>query len=135
MSEKIPKLLPLGTAVKIKNDTSLYIIISRGFQKKNGEIISGYAGIPHPYGQNDKYKTMIISSEKIIKVVHQGHEDELDIAYTKKQIENIVEAPQNTNDAIKESDLKKDTNDVSIETESEHPYDPFYELKKKYKSS
>lgn len=144
MSDKKSQLLPLGTAVKIKNDDSYYIIISRGFQKKNGEIVSGYAGIPHPYGQNSQYKTMIISTDIITEVVHQGYEDELDMAFTKEQIKKIVDAPQkkqvsmiteDTNSREKAPSLLVSTKTTDVQKKSEHPYDPFYELKQKYKKS
>ncbi|WP_172209933.1 DUF4176 domain-containing protein, partial [Lactococcus hodotermopsidis] len=51
MSEEL-SLLPLGTAVKIKNDESAYVIIARIFRKQEDErFLPIYKGVPHPFGE------------------------------------------------------------------------------------
>lgn len=148
MTEKTPTLLPLGSAVRIKDDDSLYIIISRGFQKKGKEIIAGYAGVPHPYGQSAKYKTITISSQNIIEVIQKGYEDKLDEEFVQTQLGNATDAPKTSSKvstenektvsiptptpAVKQVEKEGVTpKAVPLSKENAHPYDPFYNLKHK----
>ena len=140
MTEKTLELLPLGTALKIKDDESLYIIISRGFQKKDGKLLAGYAGVPHPYGESKKYKTVMIATADILEVVQRGYEDELDRIFIQEQVGNAVDAPKQSKPSSEELTMpvqKAEVSTVSQETpikkEIEHPHDPFYNLKQKAK--
>ena len=85
---------------------------------------------------------MFIWKDTTTEVGHQGDEDELDIAFTKEQIKKMVDAPQkkqvsmiteDTNAREKEPSLLVSTKTTNVPKKSEHPYDPFYELKQKYK--
>ncbi|MDG4967427.1 DUF4176 domain-containing protein [Lactococcus lactis] len=150
MTEKTPTLLPLGSAVRIKDDDSLYIIISRGFQKKGKEIIAGYAGVPHPYGQSSKYKTLTFSSQNIIEVLQKGYEDQLDKEFVQTQLGNATEAPKVSPKRTIEKEKTTPNpaqNPTVIQTKKEvvssktvplakdkgnaHPNDPFYHLRHK----
>ncbi|MCL2113907.1 MAG: DUF4176 domain-containing protein [Streptococcaceae bacterium] len=144
MSEKIPELLPLGTAIKIEGDDSLYIIISRGFQKNNGEVLAGYAGVPHPYGASKKYKTVTIAAKNILEVVQRGYEDELDKMFTQGQLDSALDAPKPTPPPNEKAiaivpKVETQAAEISpshpIRKESEYPYDPFYNLKHKVKEN
>lgn len=142
MTKSSPVLLPLGTAVRIKDDDSIYIIISRGFQKRGEEIIAGYRGVPHPFGENSKYKTIVISSKSIIEVVKRGYEDKLDEEFINQQLANALDALADSapKEPVKivqatmpkaETEEKKESKVTPVKKESEHPYDPFYKLKHK----
>ena len=140
MTEKTLELLPLGTALKIKDDESLYIIISRGFQKKDGKLLAGYAGVPHPYGESKKYKTVMIATADILEVVQRGYEDELDRIFIQEQVGNAVDAPKQSKPSSEELTITVQKAEVStvpqeppIKKEIEHPHDPFYNLKQKAK--
>lgn len=144
MTKSSPVLLPLGTAVRIKDDDSIYIIISRGFQKKGEEIIAGYRGVPHPFGENSKYKTLVISSKSITEIVKRGYEDKLDERFIDEQLANALDAPAGsapketakivqTAIPTAEAEAKKVPKSIPVKKESEHPYDPFYKLKHKGK--
>lgn len=150
MPKKTPELLPLGSAIKIKDDDSLYIIISRGFQKKGKEIIAGYAGVPHPYGQSSKYKTLTFSSQNIIEVMQKGYEDKLDKEFVQTQLGNATDASKTITKGSKENEKTISSpapNPAVIQTKKEevssktvplakdkgnaHPNDPFYNLRHK----
>ncbi|MDR2833703.1 MAG: DUF4176 domain-containing protein [Streptococcaceae bacterium] len=135
MSEEKPILLPLGTAVKIKNDESIYILISRGFQKNGAEMIAGYAGVPHPFGQNSKYKTVIISTQDILEIVQKGFENELDADFIQEQLENATAAPKKKVDTQEEGSLGAKAKEKKTEANEQpfDPYDPFYSLIKRAK--
>lgn len=144
MTEKSPELLPLGTAVKIKDDDSLYIIISRGFQKNDDQLLAGYAGVPHPYGEGSKYKKMTIATKDILEVVHRGYEDDLDKDFAQSQLGNAADAPKPL--ATPAEELSAIPSKVEEKTQStvqsapvkkgpEHPYDPFYNLMHKAKEN
>lgn len=143
MTEKSPELLPLGTAVKIKDDDSLYIIISRGFQKNDGQLLAGYAGVPHPYGEGSKYKKMTIATKDILEVVHRGYEDDLDKDFAQSQLGNAPDAPKPLTTpteeitAIPKAEEKTQSTvqSASVKKEPEHPYDPFYNLIHKTKEN
>jgi hypothetical protein len=146
MTETIPELLPLGTAVKIKGDDSLYIIISRGFQKNGEEMIAGYAGVPHPYGESKKYKTVTIATKDILEVVHRGYEDELDKSFIQEQLGKAPEAPEplvkpeeEIVNVIGKVETPAESQVVSEkppeEKKFEYPHDPFYNLKHKTKEN
>lgn len=144
MTKSSPVLLPLGTAVRIKDDDSIYIIISRGFQKKGEETIAGYRGVPHPFGENSKYKTLVISSKSITEVVKRGYEDKLDESFIDEQLANALDAPAGVTlkepaKIVKaampkvEAEPKKVPKSTPVKKEPERPYDPFYKLKRKGK--
>jgi hypothetical protein len=136
MTESSPVLLPLGTAVRIRDDDSIYIIISRGFQKKGEETIAGYRGVPHPFGENSKYKSLVISSNSITEVVRRGYEDKLDERFIDEQLANSLDAPASTPKEptqIVEAEVKQMPRSIPVKKELEHPYDPFYKLKLKGK--
>jgi hypothetical protein len=144
MTKSSPVVLPLGTAVRIKDDDSIYIIISRGFQKRGEEIIAGYRGVPHPFGENSKYKTIVISSKSITEVVKRGYEDKLDEKFIDKQLANALEAqePSTKKEPAKvvEAAIPKATPETKkvpksnpVKKEPEQLYDPFYKLKHKGK--
>ncbi|URZ08863.1 DUF4176 domain-containing protein [Clostridium felsineum] len=144
MTKSSPVLLPLGTAVRIKDDDSIYIIISRGFQKKGEETIAGYRGVPHPFGENSKYKTLVISSKSITEVVKRGYEDKLDEKFIDEQLANALDAPAGLTkkEPIKvveavmpkaqvEAKQVPKSAPIPVKREPEQPYDPFYKLKHK----
>ncbi|MCR3761154.1 DUF4176 domain-containing protein [Clostridium felsineum] len=144
MTKSSPVLLPLGTAVRIKDDDSIYIIISRGFQKRGEETIAGYRGVPHPFGENSKYKTLVISSKAITEVVQRGYEDKLDEKFIDEQLSKVLDAPVGSTKKepakVVESAMPKTEVEVKtvpqstpVKKETEHPYDPFYKLKHKRK--
>ncbi|GAB2024481.1 DUF4176 domain-containing protein [Lactovum odontotermitis] len=152
MSEEAPELLPLGSAVKIRGDDSIYILISRGFQKKDGEMLAGYAGVPHPYGESKKYKTVTIATSNILEVVHRGYEDALDRDFVQEQLGQALDAPAplttpDPSDEVIVVVSKEETQTVpaappAIEPEKtalpgvpEHPHDPFYNLTHKAKEN
>lgn len=146
MSKISPVLLPLGTAVRIKDDDSIYIIISRGFQKKGEEIAAGYRGVPHPFGESSRYKTLVISSKSITEVVKRGYEDKLDERFIEEQLANAIEAPvvstkKEPAKVVKagmpkaEVEAKKVLKSIPVKKEPEQPYDPFYKLKHKGKEA
>ncbi|GAX48251.1 DUF4176 domain-containing protein [Pseudolactococcus reticulitermitis] len=61
MSEEM-SLLPLGTTVSVKENDSVYIIISRGFQKqKDGTFLAEYRGVLHPFGKTATHEPIIIA--------------------------------------------------------------------------
>lgn len=83
-----PELLPLGSAVKIEDNESIYVIIARGFQKTGDGILAGYKGVPHPQGMTAGVREIVIRGTQIIKIMHLGFENEKDTVFAKKQLDN-----------------------------------------------
>ena len=87
MSEP-PKLLPLGTAVRVTDHEGVYVIIARGFQKQANGYLAGYKGMPHPHGSGAGVREIVFTQTQIGEVVHRGYEDAADAPFTQKQLEN-----------------------------------------------
>lgn len=87
-------LLPLGTAVLIKDDDSAYIIMARVFQKASDDaFVAKYKGVPHPWGESQTYKTMLFSETDIDKVLQVGYETKADAAFNTERREGAVSQP------------------------------------------
>jgi hypothetical protein len=89
MSEP-PKLLPLGTAVRVTDHEGVYVIIARGFQKQANGYLAGYKGMPHPHGSGAGVREIVITQTQICEVVHPGYEDAADASFTQKQLEHAI---------------------------------------------
>lgn len=134
---KEAKILALGSAVELNKESGVYIIISRGFRKENGQLLVGYAGVPHPYGQNHKYKSRVFSSEAITKILHSGYEDESDRSFLNQQRQQATEANMANNRHVDEKTSASDqklNKKVELTMSGEitnNEFDPFYRLKNK----
>lgn len=134
-------LLPLGTAVSIKNDDSKYVIMARTFIKqKTGEMLATYKGVPHPFGESSTYKTIIIKVGDISKVEQLGYEDELDKEFIKQRLDNAAEQPNKPVDpVVSKATIPKapTTTPKPIQEEEtlEYPNDPFYKLRNRGKEN
>ncbi|GAB2023697.1 DUF4176 domain-containing protein [Pseudolactococcus yaeyamensis] len=137
---KDSKLLPLGTAVSIKDDDSKYVIVARIFRKQEtGEMTTAYRGIPHPYGDGGGYKKIVIEEKAITKVEHSGYEDDLDNDFSKQQLEKAGVAPKPIEENVatitqpkaSTSNAVSTTPPIQEKTELEYPNDPFYKLRKR----
>jgi hypothetical protein len=89
---KAPELLPLGSAVKVEDDTGLYIVIARGFQKLEKGFLPGYKCVPHPLGAMPDVKEVVVRQPQIAEVVHRGYEDPVDDAFAQKLLD-VAKAP------------------------------------------
>ena len=132
MSEAI-SLLPLGTAISIKENDDVYIIISRGFQKQeDGTVLAGYGGILHPFGKTATHAPIQITENEITELHFLGYEDELDVAFIKQQLSKTTELSQEIGDQItistSEPTLVSQTI-VDDEIKLEYPHDPFYKFR------
>lgn len=127
------KLLPLGSAVRLKDNENIYIIISRGCRRENNQLVIGYAGVPHPYGQNRRYKSIVITPADIEEVVQKGYEDDQDQIYFDEQSKLATTVNIENNQVTKERSQNIDVRpkeDLKKEPEK-NDYDPFYLLKSK----
>lgn len=146
MSET-PKLLPLGSAVTIKDDDKTYVIIARGFQKPAEGFLAGYKVVPHPHGAAPGVREIVIRQTQITEVVHRGYENPDDAVYAKKQLENAKPPPAKQPPAA-EPDLTVDLSQPATLTPAAprpktgeeapsravgNPKDPFSELRSKGK--
>lgn len=140
MSES-PKLLPLGTAVRVTDHEGVYVIIARGFQKQANGYLAGYKGMPHPHGSGAGATEIVITQTQIGEVVHRGYEDAADAPFTQKQLEN-ARMPTAARPPIPEPTLvldpSKSAERVPAETKASgeppvrlasDPKDPFKELR------
>ena len=132
MSEAI-SLLPLGTAISIKENDDVYIIISRGFQKQeDGTVLASYAGILHPFGKTATHAPIQITENEITELHFLGYEDELDVAFIKQQLSKASEPSQKIGDQITISTSKPRLVSQTIsddEIKLEYPHDPFYKFR------
>lgn len=135
MSET-PKLLPLGSAVKIEDDEGIYVIIARGFQKQENGLLAGYKGVPHPQGAGAGVREIVFRGAQIKKVVHRGHEDDADVAFNKDQIENAkppAQAPAPAAEAPGPAAGEPKTTAAAPPAIVKDTKDPFSELRSKGK--
>ncbi len=132
MSEAI-SLLPLGTAINIKEDDNVYIVISRGFQKQeDGTVLASYGGILHPFGKTATHAPIHITENEITELHFLGYEDELDVAFIKQQLSKAAEPSQKIGNQITISTLKSTLVSQTITddtVELDHPHDPFYKFR------
>lgn len=138
---KVAKLLPLGTAVRIKNDDSHYILIARIFRKQEtGEITAVYRGVPHPFGEGSGYKTIVIDELEITQVAHLGYEDDLDKPFTEQLLDKALAAQKQVNDGASVETTKTNkpskTQLATVKSVQEkiklpYPNDPFYKLRER----
>ena len=132
MSEAI-SLLPLGTAISIKEDDNVYIVISRGFQKQeDGTFLAGYGGILHPFGKTATHAPIQITENEITELHFLGYEDELDVKFIKQQLSKASEPSQKIGDQITISTSEPTLVSQTIaddEIKLESPHDPFYKFR------
>ena len=132
MSEAI-SLLPLGTAISIKEDDNVYIVISRGFQKQeDGTVLASYGGILHPFGKTATHAPIHITENEITDLHFLGYEDELDVAFIKQQLSKASEPSQKIGDPITISTSEPTLVSQTIsddEIKLEYPHDPFYKFR------
>ena len=132
MSEAI-SLLPLGTAISIKEDDNVYIVISRGFQKQeDGTVLASYGGILHPFGKTATHAPIHITENEITELHFLGYEDELDVAFIKQQLSKASEPSQKIGDPITISTSEPTLVSQTIsddEIKLEYPHDPFYKFR------
>ena len=132
MSEAI-SLLPLGTAINIKEDDNVYIVISRGFQKQeDGTVLASYGGILHPFGKTATHAPIHITENEITELHFLGYEDELDVAFIKQQLSKASEPSQKIGDPITISTSEPTLVSQTIsddEIKLEYPHDPFYKFR------
>lgn len=127
------KLLPLGTAVFIKDDDSAYIIMARVFQKQTDELlVAKYKGVPHPWGENQKYKTMIFSENDIVEILQKGYETKEDIGFEQERREAAVSIQVTTNtDSTKASSSVAPKEKVTQAKPRSLNKDPFFKLRER----
>ena len=140
---KSPELLPLGSAVEIDDDESVYVVIARGFQKHEDGFLAGYKAVPHPRGAAAGVREIVIRQTQITKVLHRGHEDKKDADFAKELLESATTPPKAPPPPVAEPDLTVDLaapasapptaapespTDVVID-----PKDPFSQLRRKGK--
>ncbi|GHU44035.1 hypothetical protein FACS1894193_11840 [Bacilli bacterium] len=130
MSEEM-SLLPLGTAVSVKENDNVYIIISRGFQKqKDGTFLAGYRGIPHPFGKTAIHEPVIIAENEITELHHFGYEDEKDEIFAKQQLAKASNPSQENVNQVTSSSLNPISQTIQDdEMEPEYLKDPFYKFR------
>ena len=132
MSEAI-SLLPLGTAISIKEDDNVYIVISRGFQKQeDGTVLASYGGILHPFGKTVTHAPIQIAENEITELHFLGYEDELDVSFIKQQLSKATELSQEIGDQITISTSEPTLVSQTIaddEIKLEYPHDPFYKFR------
>ena len=132
MSEAI-SLLPLGTAISIKEDDNVYIVISREFQKQeDGTVLASYGGILHPFGKTATHAPIQITENEITELHFLGYEDELDVAFIKQQLSKASEPSQKIGDQITISTSEPTLVSQTIsddEIKLEYPHDPFYKFR------
>ncbi len=88
MKDKVRKLLPIGSVVRLKK-TELDFVIMAYFQeataKADGNVVRyDYAGVPYPYGYVGKDTFVCFQDENIDKVVYRGYEDNTRLLFIDK---------------------------------------------------
>ena len=109
MSEEI-SLLPLGTAISLHKNDSVYIIISKGLTRQpDGQFLANYTVILHPYGITETHQPMLIAENAITAIHFLGYEDELDDMFVKQQLSEAITSAQQMKDEDMATDYSKDT--------------------------
>lgn len=129
------ELLPLGTAIKLKNeeDDEIYIIISRAFmQPPEEEIISGYQCVLYPQGYGKDLKVYIVKEHDISEVLTKGYTDDVDVAFAKQKVEELTERIKNAPSSTSiNTDVKEEVSKNNGLTHEEMlAKDPFYKFRK-----
>lgn len=76
------RLLPLGTIVKLKEETDKIMIVSRLVRKeRNGEIFD-YCGCLVPQGIQNPNNVVIFNHEDVNRLLFIGFQDEQEIEYS-----------------------------------------------------
>ena len=120
--------IPLGSAIKLQDDTNVYVIISRAFmQTEEGEILAGYQAVLYPYGQGGQQKTYIVKANEIEEVLVTGYADEKrEEEFVQERLDELtLRMKQATQSTTEKEAVKK------IPTEQELLIqDPFYKFRR-----
>lgn len=127
------KVLALGSAVQLKDDDTIYIIVSRGFRKQGSMIVNGYVGVPHPFGQNNKYKNTVFTDDDVLNVIQQGYEDKNDSIFIDNQRQKAIDTPENPikqNTGLDEKNISRSAEKrLRLDSSEQRENDPFYIFK------
>ncbi|WP_285004870.1 DUF4176 domain-containing protein [Lactococcus garvieae] len=140
MAEKEEKLqfLGLGSVVEIEHmdalTDTLYFIVARAVGKdSSGQTILRYQVAPHPFGATPSQQIVTLAETDIIKVVHEGYQDNKDDSFLTTLLEKMagashlpkkekLEDPHSKNIEVKPPKLQDEKEILKR--------DPFYKFKK-----
>lgn len=140
MAEKEEKLqfLGLGSVVEIEHmdalTDTLYFIVARAVGKdSSGQTILRYQVAPHPFGATPSQQIVTLAETDIIKVVHEGYQDNKDDSFLTTLLEKMAGSPP-----LPKKEKLEDPHSKNIEVklpkvEDEKEIlkrDPFYKFKK-----
>ncbi|WP_251712900.1 DUF4176 domain-containing protein [Lactococcus ileimucosae] len=128
MSE-LPRLIPLGSAVRLKNeeeDTQVYVVIGRAFMDAQ---TSGYQAVAYPYGYGEKYRIHVFKGQEL-EVVLEGYSiDEEETAFIQERLAEMEERQKNPPPKIVSHALEE-TQEKTLSHEEQLKEDPFYKFRK-----
>lgn len=143
MAEKEEKLqfLGLGSVVEIEHmdalTDTLYFIVARAVGKdSSGQTILRYQVAPHPDGATPSQQIVTLAETDIIKVIHEGYQDNKDDSFLTALLEKMAGAPPlPTKEKVETSESKKtEVKPPKVEDEKEIlKRDPFYKFKREEK--
>lgn len=140
MAEKEEKLqfLGLGSVVEIEHmdalTDTLYFIVARAVGKdSSGQTILRYQVAPHPFGSIPSQKIVTLAETDIIKVVHEGYQDNKDDSFLTTLLEKMAGASH-----LPKKEKLEDHHSKNIEVKPPKlqdekeilKRDPFYKFKK-----
>lgn len=143
MAEKEVKLqfLGLGSVVEIEHmdalTDTLYFIVARAVGKdSSGQTILRYQVAPHPFGATPSQQIVTLAETDIVKVVHEGYQDNKDDSFLTTLLEKMAGAPPLPKKEKGETSESKKTEVKPPKVEDEKEIlkrDPFYKFKRKEK--
>lgn len=143
MAEKEEKLqfLGLGSVVEIDHmdalTDTLYFIVARAVGKdSSGQTILRYQVAPHPDGDTPSQQIVTLAETDIVKVVHEGYQDNKDDSFLTTLLEKMAGTPPlPKKEKLEASHSKKiEVKPPKVEDEKEIlKRDPFYKFKRKEK--
>lgn len=123
---KLPRLIPLGSAVELKDpeEEGIYVVIGRAFMNAQ---TSGYQAVAYPQGYGENYRIYIFREEQI-KVVTEGYSNEKEeLAFIKERLVEMEKRQQTPPPAVVKSDETDQPKVLSHEEQLVQ--DPFYKFR------
>lgn len=124
---KLPRLIPLGSAVELKDpeEEGIYVVIGRAFMNTQ---TSGYQAVAYPQGYGENYRIYIFREEQI-KVVTEGYSNEKEEqAFIKERLVEMEKRQKNPASVAVKSDDEEDQTKVPSH-EEQLVQDPFYKFR------
>lgn len=125
---KLPKLVPLGSAVRIKDtdDKQVYVVIGRAFMDAQ---TSGYQAVAYPWGYGENYRIHIFR-ESELEIVLSGYENEKEERFfIQERLAEMEKRQSERPSPVNTQDEEVLGNNI-LSNEERLKEDPFYKFRK-----